>query len=181
MLWASGICCERVGYAVRDLLYGVITDSWFLIPFDSRNGGRELKLKTQLSLYLVKDIWDQAFLLCVIFCVVVLKTLLLNYIIYLHSKCCLWGGTSTLTYSPTNSHLSHIYISLPWDVKSLQDWVHPLPLRPDKAVLYYICDWSHGTAMYAIGWWLIFWELWGLYVLVDTVGLPMRLPFASAP
>ena len=34
-----------------------------------------------------------------------------------------------------------------------QDQVSPLPLMPDKVILYYICSWSYGLANVYSGWW----------------------------
>ena len=50
-------------------------------------------------------------------------------------------------------HLIHPHISLPLDIKFLQDQVHPLPLRSDKAALCYICAGDLGPAHYAF--WLV--------------------------
>ena len=36
-------------------------------------------------------------------------------------------------------------ISLCWSIKPPQDQGPPLPLMPDKAILCYICCWSHGS------------------------------------
>jgi hypothetical protein len=72
-------------------------------------------------------------------------------------------------------------IPLPWGIKSLQDWAHPLLLRLVKAVLCYICAMGHrpAHACSLVG---------GLVsessegsVLVDTVVLPMEPPSPSAP
>jgi len=49
-------------------------------------------------------------------------------------------------------------------------------LMPDKAILCYICSWSHGY--YLVGGAL--WELWGHW-LVDIVVLPIGLQTSSAP
>lgn len=50
-------------------------------------------------------------------------------------------------YSSTpNSLLTSV--PLPWGIKFIWDKVHCLPMRPDKAVLCYICAgvWGHGSA-----------------------------------
>ena len=87
----------------------------------------------------------------------------LGYFIYLHFKCCppslcplpnplipspsplpLRGGTPpthTLQHQPST-------IPLHWDIKPPQNQRSPLPLIPDKAVLCYICTWSHGPIPY---------------------------------
>jgi hypothetical protein len=36
-------------------------------------------------------------------------------------------------------------IPLHWDIEPLQDQGTSLPLMPDKAILCYICCWSHGS------------------------------------
>jgi hypothetical protein len=48
---------------------------------------------------------------------------------------------------------------------------------PDKAILCYICDWSHGSLH---GWWFSPWELWEVW-LVGLVVLPIGLQTPSAP
>ena len=87
----------------------------------------------------------------------------LGYFNYLHFKCCppslcplpnplipspsplpLRGGTPpthTLQHQPST-------IPLHWDIKPPQNQRSPLPLIPDKAVLCYICTWSHGPIPY---------------------------------
>jgi hypothetical protein len=40
---------------------------------------------------------------------------------------------------------SHPSITLCWVIEPLQEQGPPLPLTPDKAILYYICIWSHGS------------------------------------
>jgi hypothetical protein len=51
---------------------------------------------------------------------------------------------------------------------------------PNKAILCYKCNWSHGFLIYTL--WLVVysWELWGVW-LVDIVVLPMKLKTPSAP
>ena len=39
----------------------------------------------------------------------------------------------------------HPQISLWWSIKPSQDQGSPLSLMPGKAILYYICSWSHGS------------------------------------
>lgn len=90
-----------------------------------------------------------------------LWVLLFYYFIYLPFKCfpsthlpctslpppspplCLWEGAHPPTY-PLPPHLSSILLL--WSIKSPWGQVHPLPLRPDKAVLCYVCKGSHGPA-----------------------------------
>jgi hypothetical protein len=36
-------------------------------------------------------------------------------------------------------------IPLFWGIKPSQDQGHPFPLMPDRAILCYICSWSHGS------------------------------------
>ena len=38
-------------------------------------------------------------------------------------------------------------IPLCWGIKLSQDLGHPLSLMPDKAILCYICSWSHGSIL----------------------------------
>jgi hypothetical protein len=89
-----------------------------------------------------------------------------GYFIYLHFKCCppswfplrkhpitsplplpLWGCSPCLYEGPpplTHPLLSHrSRIPLHWGIKPPQDQGPPLPLIPDKAILCYICSWSH--------------------------------------
>jgi hypothetical protein len=64
-----------------------------------------------------------------------------------------------LTHPPTHPHLPHpSNILLLWDIKPLQDQVLPLPLLPDKAVLYYVCSRSYGSAMIN-AWWFSHWDI----------------------
>ena len=49
---------------------------------------------------------------------------------------------------------------------------------PDKAILCYMCSWSHGSLH--VGWSFSSWELWGVW-LVDIVVFPMILQTSSAP
>jgi hypothetical protein len=52
----------------------------------------------------------------------------------------LWG------YSPTHPLLlHHSSICLLWGIKPPQDQGPPLSLMSDKAILWYICIWSHGS------------------------------------
>jgi hypothetical protein len=47
---------------------------------------------------------------------------------------------------PTCPFLPHRHsILLCWGIKPSQDQGPPLPLMPDKAILCYICCWSHGS------------------------------------
>jgi hypothetical protein len=94
----------------------------------------------------------------------------------------------TLSYQPTTpihtaphsfphpSILTSTPISFPWGIKSLQNRAYPFPLRPDKAVLCYICAKGHRLAhvcSYLGG--LVSGSFQGSR-LVDTIVLPMYLP-----
>ena len=59
-------------------------------------------------------------------------------------------------------------------IKPSQDQGPLLPLMLDKAILCYICGWSHGSLHVYPGWWFSPRELWG-YWLVHIVVLPMGL------
>jgi hypothetical protein len=87
------------------------------------------------------------------------------------------------TLSPTYPPLPHSAppITLPWGIKFLQDYVHPPPLRTDKAVLCYICARGHGSDHVCS---LVSGSVSGSSQgpgLVNTVGLPMGLLSPSAP
>jgi hypothetical protein len=75
---------------------------------------------------------------------------------------------------PTHSHLTPL--GYPF---SPQDQAPPLPLKPDKGVLCYICSWTHRPA-HGFGWWLSPWVFWWVQLLV-TVILPMELESPSVP
>jgi hypothetical protein len=124
--------------------------------------------------------------------------------IYFHSNCCplpppcpiqefftpspsplpLWGyylPDPPPLYPPTSPPHTIPCILLPWGIKSLQDGVYPLPLRPDQAVLCYICVSGHGPAhVCSLVGGLVSGSSQGSR-LVDTIGLPMGLPSSSAP
>ena len=68
----------------------------------------------------------------------------------------------------------HPQISLWWSIKPSQDQGPPLSLMPGKAILYYICSWSHGSLhVYSLvgglvpgssgesGWLILLFFLWG--------------------
>ena len=55
---------------------------------------------------------------------------------------CLYEDAPPPTH-PLPPHLSSI--PLCWGIKPPQDQEPPLPLMPDKAILCYICSWSHGS------------------------------------
>ena len=55
---------------------------------------------------------------------------------------CIWKGAP----SPTHNFLPNCSsIPLHWGIKPQQDQWPPLPLLSDKAILRYICIWSHGS------------------------------------
>lgn len=59
---------------------------------------------------------------------------------------------------PLPPHLPSI--SLCRGIKPPQDQGSPIPLMPDKAILWYICSWNHGSLHVYSGWWFNPWELW---------------------
>jgi len=69
-------------------------------------------------------------------------------------------------------------ISLHWGNEPSQD--QGLLWMPDKAILCYICSWSHGSLHVLIGWLFSAWELWSVW-LVDIVVLPTGLQTPSVP
>jgi hypothetical protein len=90
---------------------------------------------------------------------------------------CLYEGASPPTH-PFLPHCSNI--PLPWAVKPPQDQGSALPLMSDKAILCYICIWSHGfPPRILFGWWFSLLELC-VVQLVDIV-LPIGLQSSSAP
>jgi hypothetical protein len=121
--------------------------------------------------------------------------LFLNCSTCLHSKCCPSSRCplqeffhhlpsplplsrcfpSPLPYTSTPSHCT----PLPWGIKSLQDYVHLLPLRLDKAVLCYICARGPSQVCSLVGGSVS--ESSQRSRIVDTVFLPMELPSPSTP
>jgi hypothetical protein len=74
-----------------------------------------------------------------------LPFLLVNLLIYI-SNVILIPGFPFPPHPPTHSFLPyHPSIPLLWGIEPPQDQEPLLPLVPDKAVLYYICSWSHGS------------------------------------
>ena len=71
-----------------------------------------------------------------------------GYFIYLHFKCYLPSQFS-LHKSPIGCSPTHVCplqrpgIPLRWGIQPPQDQGPLLPLMPDKAILCYICSWSH--------------------------------------
>ena len=55
------------------------------------------------------------------------------------SLLCFYEGAPT----PTHRLPYHPSIHLSWGIKSSQDKGSPLRLIPDKAILCYLCSWSH--------------------------------------
>ena len=84
-------------------------------------------------------------------------------------------------YPPT--HPPHCpSISLYWGREPSQNQDAPLPLMPDKAILCYICSWSHGSlSIYSLVGGLILGSSGVGGCLVDIVVLPMGLQTFSAP
>ena len=83
--------------------------------------------------------------------------------------------------SPTNSlPLPGPGILLHWGIESSQDQGPLLSMMTNKAILCYICSWSHGSLHVYSGWWFSPWEIWGFW-LFDIVVLPMGLQTPSAP
>jgi hypothetical protein len=78
--------------------------------------------------------------------------------------------------------LHHPSIPLPWVIVPPQDQGVPLPLMPEKAILCYICSWSHRSfhVCYSVGG-LAPGSSGGGVWLVDIVVLPMGLQTPSAP
>jgi hypothetical protein len=113
--------------------------------------------------------------------------------IYLHFKCyspfwfplwktptapplsCFYEGSPPPTYPPTHPLLLHCpSIPLHWGIKPSQDQGPPLQLMPDKAILCYVCNCSHGSLhVYSLvgglvpgssggsGWLILLFFLWG--------------------
>ena len=69
---------------------------------------------------------------------------------------------------------------LHWGIEPSQDQGSLFPLMSDKAILCYICSWSHRAPYVFCSWWFSPWELW-MVCLVDIVVLPMVLQTTSAP
>jgi hypothetical protein len=80
---------------------------------------------------------------------------------------------------PLPPHCSSI--PLHWDTEPSQDQGPPLPLMPDKAILCYICSWSHGSLhVYSFVGGLAP-ETSGKVWLVDVFVLSIGLQTPSAP
>jgi len=83
--------------------------------------------------------------------------------------------TSMRVLPPTHSlPLPHPGIPLHYSIAPSQDQGPLLPLMPDKAILHYICSWSHGSlhvyslvgglvpgSSYVSGWLILLLFLWG--------------------
>jgi len=90
---------------------------------------------------------------------------------------CFYEGAPPTTHSLLSPHPS---IPLHWGIKPFQDQGPLFPLMSDKAILCYICSWSHGflhVYSFFVGLSLGVLGVW----LVDTVVLPMGLQIPSAP
>jgi len=78
----------------------------------------------------------------------------IGYFIYLHVEC--YPSTTPHTLPPTPASMRVLpppllpqcpSIPLHGVIESPQDKGAALPLMPDKAILCYICGWSHGSPM----------------------------------
>jgi hypothetical protein len=78
------------------------------------------------------------------------------------------------------AHYPWPLIPLHWGIEPSQDQGPFFPLMSDKAILCYICGWSHGSLHVYSGWWFTPWKFWG-YWLVHIVVPPMGLQTPSAP
>jgi hypothetical protein len=75
---------------------------------------------------------------------------------------CPFSSLSLRGYSPKHPP-DLASITVLWGIKSLQDQTHPLPQRPDKAVLGYICiRGPRISPCLPFHWWLSLWELGGV-------------------
>ena len=68
----------------------------------------------------------------------------------------------------------HPCIPLHWVIELSQDQGSLLLMMSNKAILCYLCSWSHGYPLCTLWWWFSPWELWEVW-LVDIVVLPLRL------
>ena len=112
----------------------------------------------------------------------------IGYFIYLHFRCCplpSFPSANPVPFpspcffegvpSPIHPLLPHCpSIPLCWGIKPPQHQGPPLPLMPNKAILCYICSWSHGSLhVYSLvggfipgrsgvsGWLVLLLFLWG--------------------
>ena len=127
-----------------------------------------------------------------------------GYFIYLHFKCypsslfALWKSPShspPLWFYEGDPPLTHplqphgLSITLRCSIKSSQDQGLSLPLRPDKAILSYICSWSHESLhVYSLvgglvlgtsgrsGCLILLFFLWGLKTSSAPPVLPLTPP-----
>ena len=73
------------------------------------------------------------------------------------------------THPPSHHPLLIHCFSIPlhWVIKSPQDLGSGLPLMPDKAILFYICSWSHGSLhVYSLVGALVPGRFWGFGWLI---------------
>jgi hypothetical protein len=83
-----------------------------------------------------------------------------------------------LPYLPTHSLLPTLAFPIDWVIESSQDQGPPLLLMPNKAILCYICSWSHKSLhVYSLvgdlvpgssgesGWWILLFFLWACKLL----------------
>jgi hypothetical protein len=92
----------------------------------------------------------------------------IGYFLYLHSK--FYPPQLPIPSPPLPASIPSTHplpphcpgIPLNWAIKSSQDQGPLLPLIPDRAILCYICSWSHGHLHMYSGLWFSPWELWGM-------------------
>jgi hypothetical protein len=124
----------------------------------------------------------------------VLRIFFIGYFIYLHCKCyppsqfplcnppipspspCFYEGAPP----PNYSLLPHCpSIPICWGINPSQDQGPPLPLMPDKAILYYISSLNHGSLrVYSLVGGLVSGSS-GVIWLVNNAVLPMELQTPS--
>ena len=56
----------------------------------------------------------------------------------------LFTSVRVVLHPPTHFCLTSLSSPLHWGIKPPQDQGPSVPLMPDKAILCYICNWSHG-------------------------------------
>jgi hypothetical protein len=99
---------------------------------------------------------------------VVWSSSLIRYFLYLHFKCYPLSSfplENSLPPSPSPCSPTHSLllpgpgIPLHWGIESSQDKGPLLPLMTNKAILCYMCSWSHESLHVYFSWWFRPWEL----------------------
>ena len=81
--------------------------------------------------------------------------------------------------SPTHTLPPHCPgFALHWGIEPSQDQGPLLPLMSNKAIICYICSWSHGSLHVYSGCLFSPWELWGYWLLYIVLSMGLQAPSA---